>query len=87
LNKKLKTIRTRHVSRRAIERYGVHLTKRDQERIIGKIQRRDEGVRFLFKQSNSRSHYEIDYQGETFRVVYNKVHKCILTVLPTKNQA
>lgn len=39
MNKKLKTIRQRHVSRRSVERYDVYLSKKDQESLIGKIQK------------------------------------------------
>lgn len=82
--KGVKKIREYHVKRRGMERFGIFLSKRDQQQII-RIIREGKAI-LLRKESNTKSHYKIEYEGILMRVVYTKAHKCLLTVIPLKNQ-
>ena len=82
MKKKVKKIRENHVKKRGMERFGIFLTRRDQEQIVQMIL---EGrAELLRKESHTKRHYKLEYSGNFMRVVYSKVHKCILTVIPLK---
>lgn len=82
--KGLKKIREYHVKKRSLERFGIFLSKRDQEQIVRII--REGRAMLLSRESNTKSHYKLEYEGIMMRVVYSKEHKCLLTVIPLKNQ-
>ena len=80
INKK----REYHVKKRGMERFGIFLSKRDQEQMIRII--REGRAILLRRESNTKSHYKLEYKGTLMRVVYIKDHKCLLTVIPLKNK-
>lgn len=72
--------RLAHVENRALERYGLILGEQDQARICNLIRRGC--AQFLFRQSNSRSWWSVDYNGQQITVVYGNRAGMLLTVLP-----
>jgi len=76
----IKKIRENHVKRRSMERFGIYLSRKDQEEIVRTI--REGKAEFLKRESNAKKHFKVEYHGKIFRVVYNKKHRCLLTVLP-----
>jgi len=69
-----------HAIRRFRERFGVHISKNDYQAYVRQIQ--EGNAKFLEKQSNRISVFEIIVQGESVRVCYDKERKSIVTVLP-----
>ena len=72
-----------HTAKRALERYGCILTKKDQKAIVRIIQ--NEKASFIHKESNRVTVWDVDFEGKTFRVCYDKIRKSIVTVLPSEN--
>lgn len=72
--------RQAHVKERAGERYGIALPAREQAEICALI--RAGNARFLFKQSNTRSWYQVPWKGKLLNVVYGRHVHALLTVLP-----
>lgn len=70
-----------HAIKRADERYGIHLSMAEVERIEFHIRQRHECF-FLEKSSNTRSLWLMSVQGHTCVVVYNNAQKCLSTFLP-----
>lgn len=69
-----------HFSRRLYERYNIEITQSEWNTLAKEI--RDQKHKFLFKQSNTRTHYEVTFKNKKFYVIYNnKVHG-LVTVLP-----
>ena len=80
----VKKTREYHVKKRGMERFGIFLSRKDQEQIIRIIK---EGRATLLRiESNTKKHYKVEYAGIKMRVVYSKDHQCLLTVIPLKNQ-
>lgn len=69
-----------HAKKRAAQRFGLDLTTDKQRQIVRLIQL-GKG-RFVKHESNSRSHWVIEWEGQLLRVVYDKVRKELVTVLP-----
>jgi hypothetical protein len=72
----------RHAQDRALQRYGVPLTKEVVEQIIYRIQNSLPGAEYVAKQSNTRSIWDVQVEGKWMRVVYDKARKMLVTVLP-----
>lgn len=70
----------RHARNRAVERYGLSLTKELYQEMISEIQRGK--ASFLFKESNTRTHWLVKDQ---FIVVYDRARRSIATFLPPDN--
>lgn len=69
-----------HAKRRALQRYSIELNKSLHKDWIHQIQN---GVaKFVERQSNRISVYEILVEGKIIPVVYDKIRKNIVTVLP-----
>ena len=75
---------TRHVIRRFAERFNVLITPDDISAII-KNQIQNQQAKFVFKQSLRTTVWEIIFQGRFFLVVYDKIRKSLVTVLPDGN--
>jgi len=75
-----KKAQQRHARKRFAERYGVVFDPRLERDFIQIIQSGD--ARFVEKQSNRVSLFDITMGEEVFRVVYDKERKTIVTVLP-----
>ncbi len=73
-----------HSQKRALERYGIVLTKEIYQSIIKKI-RSGQGT-LIAKQSLRVFVYDVDLD-QTYRVVYDKSRKTIATFLPIQNTA
>lgn len=72
-----------HFSRRLQERYNLDITESEWTTLAKEI--RDQKHTFLFKQSHTRTHYEVLFKNKKFYVIYNnKVHG-LVTVLPEPN--
>jgi hypothetical protein len=68
-----------HAARRARERFGFTLSGNDQERICQMI-RAGEG-KFVRKDSNRLSVYDVQFKGFVMRAVYDKHRKSLATVM------
>lgn len=69
----------KHAKRRARQRFGIILTQNDEAIIKQKIQNCE--AIFIYKQSNRVSHFGIKFQGKDMIVIYDKIHKTIVTFL------
>ena len=69
-----------HATRRAYERYGLDLHRRDIDALVRMIQRGN-GV-CIGKSSNRVTLWELEYAGNRLPVVYDRKRKTIVTVLP-----
>lgn len=72
---------TRHVQKRAIERFGINLSEAQQQALIRQIQQGN--AKFVIKQSNRITIFDVEHEGNTIRVVYDKDRKSLATVLTT----
>ena len=81
----LKGIRL-HARQRAVERYGVSISDAKRRKIINLIHAGKTG-RFVKRRSVRVSEWEIPLDGETFRVLYDKRRKEIVTFLPPRNKS
>lgn len=81
--RKLKSHLHAHARRRALERYGVQLTKELRREIIRAIGSGDEKRRTLVKrESLNRKIFDVPISGRTYRVVYDCRRSAIATFLP-----
>jgi hypothetical protein len=86
-----------HARRRAKERYDVNLNKDARRQIVHQIQNSLENLSqparglstvtpssatFLAKQSNRVTEWEVPYEGQDLRVLYDKKRKTLITCLP-----
>lgn len=71
-----------HFERRSIERIGVLL---DEKELVKKIQANQ--LEFVERQSNRVTVFRHSFNGETYRLVYDKLRKQIITVLFEKKEA
>jgi len=70
-----------HFQRRSIERIGVLL---DEKELVKKIQNNE--LEFVERQSNRVTVFRYEYNGELYRLVYDKTRKQIITVLFERRQ-
>lgn len=66
----------KHFFRRSLERVGVLLDEND---LIRKIQNHE--LEFVERQSNRKTVFRLEYNGQKYRIVYDKVRKQIITIL------
>jgi hypothetical protein len=71
---------SRHARRRARERYALDLHQDAQQQIIRMIQ--DGEARFIRRQSQRVSLWEVEHDGLRLPIVYDRKRKTIVTVLP-----
>lgn len=69
-----------HFSRRAVERLGLTLTRKDMDAIRLLIW---SGKSTGQVQSHTRSKHTVNYNDITFDVIYDKLRKTVVTVLPS----
>mgnify|MGYP006189081269 CR=1 FL=1 len=72
----------RHAQKRALQRYGIDLTKSTRDALIKRIQSGD--YEFCEKQSNRVTHFVMKLDGELVRLVYDKLRREIVTFLPSE---
>lgn len=72
-----------HATRRASLRYGFPLTKNDNLNIVRMII--DGKGRHLERQSNRVSVWEVEYNEQKMKVVYDRNRKVIVTCLPMQD--
>ena len=68
-----------HAKHRAYERHGVKFNRHDLRAIALDI--RNGNARFLGRQSNRVSSFEVYYRGEKYNAVYDSVRHTIVTFL------
>lgn len=78
--KKTPKILNAHAKKRAAERYNIDLNREARQEIVHKIQHNE--AEFVGKQSNNRSFWRVQHQGESLNVVYDKQRSTMCTVLP-----
>lgn len=71
-----------HSKLRALERYGVELSKNDIEAIVKLIQEGSPYARFIMKDSRRVAIWAVTYREKEFKVCYDKHQKMISTFLP-----
>lgn len=69
-----------HCKRRFRERYGIDFNRHLRREFVKLIQTHQ--CHFVEKQSNRVSVWDLIYEGDVFRVVYDKQRKNIVTVFP-----
>ena len=69
-----------HAKHRALERYGITLNKTIFRTWIEQIQ--TGAAKFLERQSNRVSVFEVSYEDKAIPVVYDRLRKTIVTTLP-----
>lgn len=72
----------KHAIRRAKERYNISFSNEDIRVFSKLIQKQDQSVKFICKQSNRISHWQINYNEQILYVVYDKTRHTIVTFLP-----
>ena len=82
--KKTKALRA-HAKLRALQRYDLDLTAKMRRKIIEEIQQ--QRSIHLETQSNRVSIHLVEVEARDIRVVYDKIRKEIVTVLPPENEA
>ena len=75
----------RHAQRRAYERHGLQLTRHDLNEIVRQIQAGK--AHFVERQSHRVSLFDIDIDGRSARVVYDKQRKTIVSFLPAETES
>lgn len=68
-----------HAKRRAYQRYGLVLNKWDLRELVTAIQ--SNKATHVEKRSNRVSEWDVQFHGETVRVVYDNMRKTIVTFL------
>lgn len=71
-----------HARRRAKERYNLELTQDLHRLLVRKIQ--DQRGTYLGRRSKRTSVWEVTHLKQTYKVVYDKIRKVIVTFLPVK---
>jgi hypothetical protein len=79
--KTAKILRT-HTKRRALERFGITLNKHDINGLVKLIQAGQ--AEFYDRQSNNVTRWIVTIHGKKVGIVYDKLRKCIRTVLPVE---
>ena len=74
----------RHALQRIHKRYGFKLSRKQLRSLIHQIQ--GGSARFIERESNNRSKFVVQHEGEELLVVYDKKRKMIVTALPTENK-
>jgi hypothetical protein len=69
----------KHTQRRAYERYGLELSRRDIDEIVDKIQ--SNNGKFIRKDSRTRTLWRICHKTVDMLVVYDKRTKTLVTAL------
>lgn len=66
----------KHFYKRSLERVGVLLNEKE---LVRKIQNHE--LEFIEKQSNRKTVYRLEYLDKTYRIIYDKDRKQIITIL------
>tara|TARA_Y100000034_G_scaffold91156_1_gene109940 strand:+ start:1008 stop:1268 length:261 start_codon:yes stop_codon:yes gene_type:complete len=70
-----------HAKKRFVERYGLDFTRHVRREFCRRIQKQEK-ARFIERQSTRVSVWDVEYEEKIYRVVYDKIRKSIVTVLP-----
>jgi len=81
----MKTIKNReysynHTKQRMLERFNIHINKRDYNKLCNLISSRT----IVMRESVTQEIHIIDWKEKTFTVVFNTEKNCITTVLPER---
>ncbi len=74
-----------HAMRRAFERDGVELTGDDYDSLCEQI--REHRATFIFRESSSRTHFEVTHEEQLMVCVYHGGTQQIATFLPLEETA
>ncbi len=78
--KSFRKSRNQHSKERALERYGLKLNHSDIQKAIAKISGKK--AVFIRRRSWRVGEWVVEVRGESLRVLYDKNHHCLATVLP-----
>lgn len=70
----------KHALRRFDERFDLQLNDNQYKQIVNMIQKGR--AEFIRKQSNRITHWDVTFQDQVIRVVYDKARKVVVTALP-----
>lgn len=81
----MKTIKNReysynHTKQRMLERFNIHINKRDYNKLCSLISSRT----IVMRESVTQEVHIIEWKNQTFTVVFNTEKSCITTVLPKR---
>jgi len=81
----MKTIKNReysynHTKQRMLERFNIHINKRDYNKLCSLISSRT----IVMRESVTQEIHIIDWKEKIFTVVFNTEKNCITTVLPER---
>ena len=80
-----RTAQVRHAKIRAFQRYSVVLYSEEYDELVEAIQKNK--AKFIWKESNRLSHWEVVHQGTKMLAVYDKLRKSICTFLPISKES
>ena len=66
-----------HFRLRSLERVGVIM---DENSLVNKIQNQE--LEFVYSQSNRRKVYRVEFMGQKYLTVYDKMRKQLITIFP-----
>jgi len=76
-----KTCQAIHATKRGVERAGIVLGPKSQAEIVRMIQGVIPGAKFLEKQSNRVSLFDVEWEGHRLVTAYDRHRKQIITIL------
>lgn len=77
-----KRCQIRHSQRRALERYGLSLSRQDVNLLANLIKKGGKNVKFLERLSGRLTVWELPFRDEVIVVLYDKYRNSIATILP-----
>jgi hypothetical protein len=78
----------KHAKRRARERYGLEINRRDRQELIARIMNGDGKFipsRQLNRNNKNRRMWQIHYRGKDLLVIFDQRVKALVTFLPIEN--
>lgn len=82
MRQKKKISQRLHAKKRFLERLDMVITTADIDGMVKSIQANK--AKFVERQSNRRSLWDVEFASKILRVVYDNRTKVVVTVLPTK---
>ena len=73
----------KHARQRALERYGIDYNRDVRREFLKKIA--NSGAKFICRQSNRVTVFDVEHEGQTVRFVYDSSRQEIITFLPKES--
>jgi hypothetical protein len=72
-----------HFKNRMLQRYGIEVNRSLFNQFVRQIQNGE--TLYYYKQTNTKTVHYISYEGEILPIIYDKLNKNLVTVLPKNN--